>query len=226
MEFELAKARGNFDLETADGKVGYLKEAAKILAGIRSPVEIDVYAAKIAGETDVSKEAVKLQVQDYMKQNFYRKRNQERKDLHLAGFEKNDRLNPQRRIYPKAARAEEGLISAVMKNPDFVRELSQGLKPEEFITDFNRNIYEVLVNRLQEGKSIDLMALSSVFDSDQMGRISAILAAFHDINHTREEVMDYVRALKEEKQKLSVQDVKQMNSEQLRKYIEGLKKRK
>ena len=71
IEFELAKAKANFDLETADGKVGYLKEAAKVLAGIRSPVEIDVYAAKIAGETEVSKEAVKLQVQDYMKKSFY-----------------------------------------------------------------------------------------------------------------------------------------------------------
>ncbi|HJB26013.1 MAG TPA: DNA primase [Firmicutes bacterium] len=226
IEFELAKAKANFDLETADGKVGYLKEAAKVLAGIRSPVEIDVYAAKIAGETEVSKEAVKLQVQDYMKKSFYRKQREEHRDLHLAGFEKNDRVNPQRRIYPKAARAEEGLISAVMKNPDFMKELSLQLTPEEFVTDFNRKIYEVLSSRLKEGKSIDLMALSSVFDSDQMGRISAILAAFHDINHTREEVADYVRVLKEEKRKLSVQDVKQMDSEQLKQYIEGLKKNK
>ena len=173
IEFELAKAKANFDLETADGKVGYLKEAAKVLAGIRSPVEIDVYAAKIAGETEVSKEAVKLQVQDYMKKSFYRKQ-----------------------------------------------------REEQFVTDFNRKIYEVLSSRLKEGKSIDLMALSSVFDSDQMGRISAILAAFHDINHTREEVADYVRVLKEEKRKLSVQDVKQMDSEQLKQYIEGLKKNK
>ena len=122
-----AKARSNFDLETADGKVGYLKEAAKVLAGIRSPIEIDVYAAKVAGETDVSKEAVKLQIQDYMKKNFYRKRHEERRDLHIAGFEKNDRVNPQRRMYPRAARAEEGLLSAIMKNPDFFRELSSQL---------------------------------------------------------------------------------------------------
>ncbi len=226
VEFELAKAKAKYDLETADGKVGFLKEAAKVLSGVRSPIEIDVYAAKVAGETDVSKDAVKLQIQDYMKKNYDQKRREERKDLHLAGFEKNDRVNPQRRIYPKAARAEEGLLSVVMKNPDFMQVLSQTITAEDFVTDFNRSIYEVLSSRLQEGKSIDLMALSSVFDSDQMGRISSILAAFHDINHTREEVADYVATIKEERRKLSTQDIKQMDSEQLKQYIEGLKKKK
>ena len=226
VEFELAKAKAKYDLETADGKVGFLKEAAKVLSGVRSPIEIDVYAAKVAGETDVSKDAVKLQIQDYMKKNYDQKRREERKDLHLAGFEKNDRVNPQRRIYPKAARAEEGLLSVVMKNPDFMQVLSQTITAEDFVTDFNRSIYEVLSSRLQEGKSIDLMALSSVFDSDQMGRISSILAAFHDINHTREEVADYVATIKEERRKLSTQDIKQMDSEQLKRYIEGLKKKK
>ena len=104
--------------------------------------------------------------------------------------------------------------------------LSQTITAEDFVTDFNRSIYEVLSSRLQEGKSIDLMALSSVFDSDQMGRISSILAAFHDINHTREEVADYVATIKEERRKLSTQDIKQMDSEQLKRYIEGLKKKK
>ena len=226
VEFELAKAKAKYNVETADGKVGYLKEAAKVLSAVRSPIEIDVYAAKVAGETDVSKDAVKLQIQEYMKKNYYQKRREERKDLHLAGFEKNDRVNPQRRVYPKAARAEEGLLSAVMKNPDFMQDLSQTITAEDFVTDFNRNLYEVISVRLKEGKSVELMALSSVFDSDQMGRISSILAAYHDINHTREEVADYVATIKEEKQKLSTQDIKQMDSEQLKRYIEGLKKRK
>ena len=226
VEFELAKAKAKYDVETADGKVGYLKEAAKVLSTVRSPIEIDVYAAKVAGETDVSKDAVKLQIQEYMKKSYYQKRREERKDLRLAGFEKNDRVNPQRRVYPKAARAEEGLLSAVMKNPDFMQDLSQTITAEDFVTDFNRNLYEVISVRLKEGKSVELMALSSVFDSDQMGRISSILAAYHDINHTREEVTDYVTTIKEEKQKLSTQDIKQMDSEQLKRYIEGLKKRK
>lgn len=226
VEFELAKAKAKYDVETADGKVGYLKEAAKVLSTVRSPIEIDVYAAKVAGETDVSKDAVKLQIQEYMKKSYYQKRREERKDLRLAGFEKNDRVNPQRRVYPKAARAEEGLLSAVMKNPDFMQDLSQTITAEDFVTDFNRNLYEVISVRLKEGKSVELMALSSVFDSDQMGRISSILAAYHDINHTREEVTDYVATIKEEKQKLSTQDIKQMDSEQLKRYIEGLKKRK
>ena len=39
VEFELSKLRTTYDTAQADGKVGYLKEACKLFAGIRNPVE-------------------------------------------------------------------------------------------------------------------------------------------------------------------------------------------
>ena len=45
IEFELSKIGSRYDLETDDGKVGYLK-AANLLASIYNPIERDVYAPR------------------------------------------------------------------------------------------------------------------------------------------------------------------------------------
>ncbi len=56
IEFEVGKMRQKYDLDSPDGKVGFLKEFAQFMAGIRNPIERDVYVAKIAMELGVSKE--------------------------------------------------------------------------------------------------------------------------------------------------------------------------
>ena len=54
-EYRLLKARQGIDLATDDGKVKYLSVAAEILAEIGSPVEVDVYASRLAHELGVDK---------------------------------------------------------------------------------------------------------------------------------------------------------------------------
>ena len=61
VEFELSKLRTTYDTAQADGKVGYLKEACKLFAGIRNPVEREVYITQTANELAISPQAIKAQ---------------------------------------------------------------------------------------------------------------------------------------------------------------------
>ena len=62
IDYRLQKLRGDYNLDTSDGKVSYLEAAARVIASIPSPIEQDVYASKLCKEFGVDKNAFKAQV--------------------------------------------------------------------------------------------------------------------------------------------------------------------
>lgn len=75
VEYRLIELGRRYSLDTADGRVLYLKEAAGLLAGLSSPIERDVYAGKLAQELSVSKEALLSQVESRRRQQAKSNRN-------------------------------------------------------------------------------------------------------------------------------------------------------
>ena len=62
IEYKLAKVREKYDLGRPADRVEYIKDAIKLLAGKVTPTERDVYAGRLAEETDVAKSAVLAQL--------------------------------------------------------------------------------------------------------------------------------------------------------------------
>ena len=58
IEYELLQAKGKYDIATPDGRLNYIKDAIGVLAGRITPTERDVYAGRLAEETDVAKPAI------------------------------------------------------------------------------------------------------------------------------------------------------------------------
>ena len=58
LEYRLRKVRDKYDIETDDGRVKYLQEAAEVVGFIDDKIAQDVYAGKLSRETGVSKEAI------------------------------------------------------------------------------------------------------------------------------------------------------------------------
>ena len=52
IEYELLQAKGKYDIATPDGRLNYIKDAIGVLAGRITPTERDVYAGRLAEETD------------------------------------------------------------------------------------------------------------------------------------------------------------------------------
>ena len=64
LDFELSKLRAQFDTGTPEGKVGFLKEACRLFAGVRNPVEREVYITQTANELQIAPQAIKAQIQN------------------------------------------------------------------------------------------------------------------------------------------------------------------
>lgn len=200
-EYRLLKARQGIDLATDDGKVKYLSVAAEILAEIGSPVEVDVYASRLAHELGVDKLAIQSQVKykrEGLKKRRAVKREQEQTRLLING---QNTKNPERSQHLRAAKAEETLIASLMRNPDFYNKLKDGLSADYFVTALNRRIFSVVLSRLEEGGNTEPYFLSSEFTPDEMDEVERIFRSAAQLSNTVDECADCIKILKEEKNK-------------------------
>lgn len=223
-EYRLLKARQGIDLATDDGKVKYLSAAAEILAEIGSPVEVDVYASRLAHELGVDKLAIQSQVKykrEGLKKRRAVKREQEQTRLLING---QNTKNPERAQHLRAATAEETLIASLMRNPDFYNKLKDGLSADYFVTALNRRIFSVVLSRLEEGGNTEPYFLSSEFTPDEMDEVERIFRSAAQLSNTVDECADCIKILKEEKNKPETVKASELSDEDFAKLFRSDKR--
>ena len=223
-EYRLLKARQGIDLATDDGKVKYLSAAAEILAEIGSPVEVDVYASRLAHELGVDKLAIQSQVKykrEGLKKRRAVKREQEQTRLLING---QNTKNPERSQHLRAAKAEETLIASLMRNPDFYNKLKDGLSADYFVTALNRRIFSVVLSRLEEGGNTEPYFLSSEFTPDEMDEVERIFRSAAQLSNTVDECADCIKILKEEKNKPETVKASELSDEDFAKLFRSDKR--
>lgn len=223
-EYRLLKARQGIDLATDDGKVKYLSVAAEILAEIGSPVEVDVYASRLAHELGVDKLAIQSQVKykrEGLKKRRAVKREQEQTRLLING---QSTKNPERAQHLRAAKAEETLIASLMRNPDFYNKLKDGLSADYFVTALNRRIFSVVLSRLEEGGNTEPYFLSSEFTPDEMDEVERIFRSAAQLSNTVDECADCIKILKEEKNKPETVKASELSDEDFAKLFRSDKR--
>ena len=226
MEFEIAKIRAKYDLDSSDGKVGFLKEFAGFMASIRNPIEREVYVAKTAQELGVAKDPLLVQIDYTIRQRAKSDEKKKARDLSVFASGPNERRDPQRAANLKEALAEERLIGVLLKNPDYHESVLEKIGPEDFVTDFNRGIFSEISRRLRENRSVELIALSEQLTEEQMAKVAQVLADPVTTRATKKEAMDYLETILAGKNRKSTEQVKEMDRAQLQDYVAQMAKRK
>ena len=228
VEFELEKLRRKYDLETADGKVSFLKEAASLLAGIQSPVEREVYLGRVAQEMEIDKQALALQAEAVLKRKGAAQRKKEQSDLknfmQLRPGEPQGM--PRRGEQLTAAIAEERLIGLIYKNPDYAAGVRQRISPEDFTDEGCRRLYELLCQRLQAGDSLEVTALGQQLEEQDFSRLAGIIAASSGVHYTKQEAEDYIAVIQRASKIKTKEQLAGLPQEELRQYIQSLADRK
>lgn len=195
-EYKLLEERAKFNLETDDGKVEFLNAATQILAGC-GIIEREIYANRLSAELGVSVDGINAQIKNaaarLRKLEQARKSNETREMLNKSFEDKN---NPERSKNLMVAKAEETLISSFMRNPDFYNKLKEKISPNDFITAFNRRIFDCLVNGLENGLSPDLSLFSSNFSPEEMDSVTRISLMAASLGNTLKECEDCIEVLK------------------------------
>ena len=196
-EYKLLEARAKCDLNTDDGKVEFLNAAAAILAGC-GIIEREIYSNRLSAELGISVEGMNAQIKQAaakQKRLEESRKKSETQEMLNKSFE--DKNNPERAKNLMAAKAEETLISSFMRNPDFYKKLKEKISPDDFVTAFNRRIFECLVQGLEEGFMPDLTLFSSDFTPEEMDSVTRISLISSSLGNTIKECEDCITVLKE-----------------------------
>lgn len=215
IEYRLLKEKEKFDTTTDDGKIAYLRAASGVLAELPGPVEREVYAGRLAEELGVSKDAVLSQIEYLYKGKKRQKEARNFKMIQDRTAARNNTVNPEKGHFLKAARAEEGLLSLLMNNPDFLEHIEKMLSVQDFVTDFNRRVYEKLRLRLQESRSLDLALLSGDFSSEEMGELARIQALHMAGQDDLRECNDYIQVILAQKELMTEKKPAEMTAQEL-----------
>lgn len=225
IEYRLQKLKQVHNTETTDGKVAFLEAASKVIATISSPIERDVYTSKICAELNVDKNAFKQQLSRLTGRAKRDSKKQEARKIQTDLSRRNDKINTDHYKKPRSSSAEEALVVYLVNNPDSASEISSKLKPEQFQNSLIRRYYEYILNRIIDGLD-PLNNITADFSSDEASKLFQLMSQTIPSASTPQAMREYIEVINEESQKLSSDDISSMSPDQLRDYLERMKKNK
>ncbi len=221
VEFQLEKLKAGLDLNDTAMKVEYLRQAVEVLATVESAVERDVYVLKLSKELGISSESVRAEVGKVYKR---KKSAAQRKEIRSGEQELKgtyDRVNPERAGAPRAARAEEMILAILVRHADYWSLAEKELSPQDFITGFNRRVYEFLLEEYRNNPDAATPVFAKAFDDKEMARISFFINTPVLHGDPLEQFRECVEILKSEGAKRV--DTNSLTPEQLMQQIKEIK---
>lgn len=212
-EFRILRERSKYDVKTDDGKLKFLLAASQILAECNS-IEQDIYATRLSNELGVNAESIKAQIKSAgykIRRSEDERRRKEQSILLEKSF--TDKNNPERAANLKKARAEETLISSLMRNPDFYAKLKDKISPDDFVTSFNKRIFLCLTAILETDVRPELSHFAREFSPEEMDSVTRIFHLSRELSNTVKECEDCIAVLKE-KSEPQLKDVSSISDEE------------
>lgn len=213
-EYKLLEERNKYNLATDDGKLRFLMAATQVLASCGS-IEQDIYATRLSNELGVSVESIKAQLKTAsarQRRADEAKKRTETAEMLLKSNE--DKNNPERAKNLGAAKAEETLIASFLRNPDFYNKLKEKISPDDFVTAFNRRIFECLIKGLGSGAEPSLSLFSADFTPEEMDSVTRISLIAPNLSNTLKECEDCINVLKNHAAASKVTDAGSLSDEE------------
>ena len=226
IEYRIMKLRQGYNTEIPEQKVEFATKAAGLIALLENPVEQDVYTSRLSRELEIEKSAFKRLIEKSTKQKYREFKKTEQRQAQDVISGRADKLNTEKRFNLRAANAEEAIISLMIHDPDTAMKIARELPADNFVTRFNRHIYEVLKNRIDEGREITMTDISGELTQDEMGRISGMM-----MSHPREKYPDqaageYMEILIEQKQRLTPEQAATADNDTIMEQLRRLREKK
>ena len=195
--FMLDKCEAGIDTDTELGRVELLRRASKILAGIESPLEREVYISRTAKKCDISPDILRSHINDILKKNKYGMEKREWNNIKSSASVRRDDINPESASHHREAKAEEAIIAYILRRPEDAISVGEEISPENFVTAFNKKVYAAVLGIMKDGGDFTISMLADEFSPDELGRISGIEAASRDIDYSRKYISDCAKLLNE-----------------------------
>lgn len=213
-EFALLEIRKKYNVATSQGKIDFLNEALKVLAGV-SPIEQDIYISRLSDELSVDKSSIKIQLDSYVKKRVYRQKRNEYKTIVDNSIRDSQRKSYDENVSIRQIKAEERIVGLLLRYPDCVN-LARELDNQILSSAFIKKVFSEIIKRLDAQLDIDLIHFSCVLTSDELGRLSGIIARTRESKDAKKEFKDCISIIQNEYDKNIIKPSDTMSDDEFR----------
>lgn len=218
IEYRLQLVQEKYDLSADEGRVGYLREAASLIASLPGAVEREVYGARCAEKAGVKAEAFALEVARSRKKLTANAKKQQTRDVLAVSRKAQPKDRALHYDNLRSAMAEQGLINLLGRFPELFA--GDVIEASAFSSDALGRLYDRLLSRVREGRGVSLAAMEGAFSPEELSLLADILNKDEVRAADAPAAMaDYIKTIRSEHERS--QGVNDLN-----RYAEQLKKTK
>ena len=194
LDFRLKRLRDQYDLSQDSQRLDYVREAVNMLAERSNPTEQEVYAGRLAEETNISKTAIMTQLQTAVKKAGSKRRWEKNKAVLRSG-EMDQIKVPYSAGGSQAlgiASAQQRLLAAILREPHYLDLIKDQLTAEQFIQPQQKELYEAMLHCREQGMEISLTTLHAFVSEEALNELSHLAAQYSDVNCTPDDIRLYL----------------------------------
>lgn len=231
-EFRLESVLSKHDISKVDEKIKAAEELCRIISEVWSESEREVYIGIVSEKLGIPKESLAGDIKRMIRSRDRSEKNEEFGEIvrKTAGF--GDRINQDTVKNAAAVSAEENILGIMMLFPENIGAVKSGrikLSPDDFYSDFNRRVFEEIMERYDGSRLFDYGDLAEDFNPDEMGRITSMIERRRPLTANGEDVLsdmiERLRAEKTQKRFSEAGDTRSAIEDILARQREKLKKR-
>ena len=178
-EYRLTSLRSKYDLNEDEQRVSFLREAAQLISTFPSAVSREVYAGRAAEVAGITADAMRHEVDRAYK----RRRQREQKRQEQVDLDVRTQIQPRTKgLYyenPRSARAEEQLLTQVLKDPSLFPTLR--VLPEQFSSPVLGKAFRLLQSLWQQQRPVSLASLQEDFSAGEMSHLTSLPERYRDL---------------------------------------------
>ena len=226
LDFRLGRLKDQYDLAQDAQRLEYVKEAVDLLAQRSSPTEQEVYAGRLAEETNISKAAIMTQLGTAVKKAGSKRRREHDRQVLRSG--EMDQIKVSYTAGGSQAlgivSAQQRLLAAILREPRYLDLVQGRLTADRFIQPQQKELYQAMVDCRQQGVEISLTALHAFAGEEALNELSHLAAQYSDVNCTPDDIRLYLDRIARGMPVAS--KAASMTNEELSSYFQSMREKK
>lgn len=189
-DYSLDSILSKYDITLPQDKINALGEVEKLISGVNSMAERDVYISTVAKKFDVQAASIRNDVDRIIagRAKAYKRDEAQKIRQETAGY--SDRINPDFLKSPAVARNEETVLGLMLLFPNHRKKVFEEnlLSADNFITDLNKRIFSYIERAYNEGDE-NLITINEEFTLEEIGRISRMKIRRMELSSNDDDVL-------------------------------------
>ena len=208
--YRLDGVLNRYNIKEPEDRIKAAAELCGMVARVWSSAEREVYLQAVSERLGLPIDSLRRDV-ERAQARIQRDRHQsEARAALMSALALDDRVNPEAAGNIRAAAAEDtvlGLMLLYEEHRRAVREGAVSLTADDFVTAFNRRVFEAIMELENSDGGFSTAVLGEQFDPDEMGRLAKLAQARRNLSENGQSVLKAaVRTLQDEKNAVTKDD--------------------